>query len=324
MKAELLHKLKFVGKVFPMDLTLQFSPQKLILPYYHTVSASPRAHYSELGYYREENIFKNDLDFFQKNFESVPIDKLDYSKPSFHLTFDDGLKENFAVVASLLHQRNIHATFFINSDFIDNKKMFIRHKISLIISEIKNSDHNKLLVANFLQCDEKNIFEKINALKDEKIVEDVADLIKLDIENYLQTEQPYLSILDLKEMKKMGFKIGNHSSNHPRFSGIQFSAQKKEILKVNNFLNHEISEEEFYFSFPFGDDLVAPEFFKWMYSEGKVLKSFGTSGLKMDHFSNHFHRILMEWEGFDACEIIKSEYLYYFVKVFFNKNKIRR
>lgn len=58
-------------------------------------------------------------------------------------------------------------------------------------------------------------------------MEDVADLIKLDIENYLQTEQPYLSILDLKEMKKMGFKIGNHSSNHPRFSGIQFSAQKR-------------------------------------------------------------------------------------------------
>ena len=82
--------------------------------------------------------------------------------------------------------------------------------------------------------------------------------------------------------------------------------------------------EELYFCFPFGDDSVEKEFFNWMFTEGKILKSFGTAGLKKDHFENHHHRILMEHKFLEASEIIKTEYIYYFLKSFFNKNKIRR
>ncbi|NRS91499.1 peptidoglycan/xylan/chitin deacetylase (PgdA/CDA1 family) [Chryseobacterium sp. 16F] len=125
-------------------------------------------------------------------------------------------------------------------------------------------------------------------------------------------------------MKKMGFAIGNHSRSHARFPKIDFEIQKAELLEANSILLKENLSEDLNFCFPFGDDSVNNEFFEWMYSEANILKSFGTAGLKKDHFINHLHRILMEHENFDASEIIKSEYIYYFLKSFFNKNKIRR
>ena len=324
MRVEILNKIKYIGKIFSTDLALKLSPQKLILPYYHTVTNSPKEHYKQLGYYRELEIFTNDLYFFQNNFESVSIGNLDDTKKSFHLSFDDGLKENFSIVAQLLKERKIHATFFINTDFIDNKNMFIRHKISLIINELKNSEINRKLVSDLLKVEEINLIEKINCIKINATVDEIASLIQINFKDYLEAEQPYLSLKELKEMKKMGFSIGNHSIDHPHFSNLNFAEQKYQVEYVNNFLSKEILQKELYFCFPFGDDLVENEFFEWMYSDSKILKSFGTSGLKKDHFEDHYHRILMEHPNLEAEDLIKAEYIYYFAKAFFNKNKIRR
>lgn len=315
---------KLINKILPLEQCSQISSQKMILPFYHTVSASPAAHFAELGYFRDKEIFENDLDFFTDNFESLELKDLDLSKKGFHLTFDDGLAENYSVVAQMLYIRKIHATFFINLDFIDNKRMFIRHKISLILREIRDSEFDRKTISELLEVDETLLHDKINTLKNENEVNEIADRLGIDFENYLQEHQPYLSLNELKEMMKMGFTIGNHCSSHARFSEITFENQKEEVQLVNEFLNKELSIDELYFCFPFGDDLINNEFFNWLYSEGQILKSFGTAGLKKDYFANHYHRILFEDSRLSAEEIVKFEYFYYFIKSFLNKNIISR
>lgn len=323
MRAHYFKIAKLINKVLSLEQCSKISSQKMILPFYHTVSGAPLPHFSELGYYREQEMFNKDLDFFQNNFVSVDIHDLDYSKKSFHLSFDDGLAENYSI-AQLLSARKIHATFFINLDFIDNRKMFIRHKISIILNELKKSELSRKLISELMKTEEINVFNKVEELKDEEIVDKITGLLRIDFDDYLHSQKPYLSMEELKEIKKMGFTIGNHSCSHPHFSKIPFENQKKEIKVVNDFINNELSIEDVFFCFPFGDDLVKNEFFEWMYSDGKILKSFGTAGLKKDHFANHYHRILLENSQLQAEEIVKFEYFYYFIKSFLNKNKINR
>ncbi|QBO59151.1 polysaccharide deacetylase family protein [Chryseobacterium salivictor] len=317
------NRMKKAAKFLPMETCFKMSPHKMILPYYHTVTDSPKPHYSNLGYFRDKNDFIRDLDFFQNNFQSVGIENLDFSRKTFHLSFDDGLAENYSIVAQLLYEQKVHATFFVNSNFIDNKEMFIRHKVSLIMSEAKKSPSCRTLLSGYLKTEEKNIDSVLLMENNENTVNKLGSLLLLNFEDYLKAQKPYLTTHNLKEMAKMGFTIGNHSTRHFRFSSLKFAEQKKDIFEANSFLK-ELNIEYLYFCFPYGDDLVPNELFDWMYLEADILKSFGTSGLKRDGHKNHYHRILMEDQKWKAEEIIKFEYLYYFMKRFFNKNKTRR
>ena len=58
------------------------------------------------------------------------------SQGKVFLSFDDGLREVYTIIAPILKERGLPATFFITTDFIDNKKLFYRNKASLLIEAI--------------------------------------------------------------------------------------------------------------------------------------------------------------------------------------------
>ena len=96
--------------------------------------------------------FKEDLDFLLKHYKSISLQELITLNKSgkaitencFHITFDDGLKEFYTVVAPILKERGVHATVFLNSNFIDNKELFFRFKASIIFEETGNPEVLKL------------------------------------------------------------------------------------------------------------------------------------------------------------------------------------
>ena len=311
-------------KRLPLNFYRNLISSRLILPFYHTVTTRPKPHISELKYYRTKEMFIHDLNFFMNNYKSVPIEALNFSSNAFHLSFDDGMSEVFTEIFPLLHQHKIHATFFVNSDFVDNKKMFYKHKISLIISELKKSEYYMQQVSNFLGCDLSETVTYIFNIKNEQIIDEIAAKIHISFADYLRDNTPYLTTDQLKILKKEGFTIGNHSKSHHNFNQLSFQDQKRELAEVNEFLKNKHLAEDLFFAFPFGDHQIENKFFNWMYNEGNIKSSFGVSGLKNDMFQKHHHRILMEYEGHTAEEIIKFEYFYYLLKIPFFKNKIKR
>ena len=50
---------------------------------------------------------------------------------------------NFDTALNFLKPNNIDATFFVVNEFVDNKKMFYRHKASLIVDAINNNNNKK-------------------------------------------------------------------------------------------------------------------------------------------------------------------------------------
>ena len=76
------------------------------------------------------------------------------------------------------------------------------------------------------------------------------------------------------------------------------------------------------FAFPFSSDMLSNAFFKKM--ENQMDISFGTSGLKLDPFSNHLHRFPMEGTRYSPQTLVRSAYFYYWIKRYRNKHVLDR
>src|SRR5437868_11346983 len=130
--------------LLPSSIVKKISPVKTLLPYHHLVSDEDLLHIKHLYAYKSSTQFRNDLDYLLKNFHPVSADELSKAintgeetpSNSFLLTFDDGFKEVYDVISPILLEKGIPAVFFVNPAFIDNKELFYRCKISLVIEEL--------------------------------------------------------------------------------------------------------------------------------------------------------------------------------------------
>ncbi len=134
---------------------INISKQQLILPFYHLVSDSEPNFVS--GLYKPKTIqqFKTDLDCFLKYYQPITLEqvihynkgKIKLEKPSFHLTFDDGLSNFYHIVAPILIEKKIPATVFLNTDFVDNKALFYRYE------EVLKNQHSTFNTQTFLSTE---------------------------------------------------------------------------------------------------------------------------------------------------------------------------
>ena len=306
--------------LWSMKRLIKSSGHSMLFPFYHAVTDENPIHIKNLYTPRGIQDFKNDLDFLLKNYQSISLERLIALKKSgevvnenyFHLTFDDGLSEFYEVVAPLLKEKKIHATVFLNSDFIDNKKLFFRFKASILFEKLKD----------------------ISILKWSFLEEDLLDQLALkhgvDFDAYLTENKPYLTSSQIKELIADGFTFGAHSSNHPLYKELSLEQQimqTKESLAVisSNFgLDYKV------FSFPFTDDGVSISFFDVISKETAL--TFGCAGLKEDSVASNIQRIPMEGHSYNPLkgraksgqQIIKEEYLYCLLKAIVGKHKIVR
>ncbi len=330
--------LKYVHRIFPLEMLIKLTSQKLILPFYHTISNHRLPHISNLYTIKNIRQFEDDLDFLCKHYQPISINELEnyiyneekIGKPKFHLTFDDGLKEIYTEIAPILERKGIPATIFINTDFIDNGELFYRYKVSLLIEKIRNDQPNavlkisnrwKLKECNFQEIEKKLLSFNINNVTE---IDEIARLIQVDFTEFLKTEQPYLTENQIEQLIKRGFAFGSHSLNHPFFKDINPSERKRQITESFKFIEQIFSINCSYFSFPFSDEAIDRQFLLWLHNNANCRLSFGISGMKRDCTKFHLHRIPFEHTLPKACDIIKKEYLYYIIKFFFNKNKILR
>ena len=241
----LLKKTGFLLDMIPLNLLIKITNNKILLPFYHTVSNDKIQHIDNLYSIRDIDLFINDLDFFCKYYNPISIDELHQiilenkkiSRPVFHLTFDDGLKEIYTIIAPILHKKGIPATFFVNTDFIDNEDLFYRFKISLIIQLLNEVSDNELISKVSAQLKISNssrneIIEKLELLTfaDLELIDTIGIILKIDFKVFLSKNKPYLSSSEIIELKEKGFTFGSHSLNHPLFKDLSFNQQKTQIL----------------------------------------------------------------------------------------------
>ena len=314
---------KQFGKLIPVQSLLKLNTP-VFLPFYHVVSNKKLPHIVNYNY-RNIARFENELDFYLKHFKPVSLSELISVKNTrekiFHLSFDDGLKECAEIISPVLLRKGIPATFFVNTGFVDNQRLFHKYKASLIFNRLNeisfpkaeqilkrhNLNGNEILRVSFLQ---------------ENILDEVAAEIEIDFNDFLKNKKPYLTTKHLLQLKTEGFSIGAHSFNHPEFWKISENEQLDEVKKSMHWLVDKINPEIKAFSFPFTDSGVSHHVLNTLKSEKICDVTFGTAGIKYDEFDFHFQRYPVEKEG-DFMLNLKEELVYFWLRKLIGKATVK-
>ena len=324
-------------KFIPMNLLSKMTSQSVVLPFYHTVSDSESIHIKHLYQIKSVTQFEKELDFLLKNFK--PIDFLEYRKcilediplkNRFLLTFDDGLKEFYTIVAPILKRKGIPAMNFLNSAFVDNKDLFYRYKVSVLIEKLHTSTFSvstqQFINQWFLEqgiSHDKNYKGLLSVTYQQKEKLDIlAQIISVDFKDYLNEEEPYLTTKQINELIQQGFHFGAHSIDHPPYHKIPLEEQLRQTKESIHNISTDFKLKYNTFSFPFTDFNVSKTFFNEL--KFNVGLTFGCAGLKNDSVNFNKQRIPFEIDGYNGEEILRGEYLYYIFKSLFNKNTIHR
>lgn len=328
-----------IASILPLKSVIKFSNVNLVLPFYHTVSNEQLTHIKHLYEPRTVKQFENDIDFLLKNFNPASLEELlknskqetiRNKKPSFHLSFDDGLKQVKTVVAPILKRKGIPATVFCNTAFIDNNDLFFRFKESLLVNHIeviKESDIDFANISEILKSKVNNksdLSKNILSIKylDRCSLDDLAIHVDFSFDKYLKNNDVYLSSDDISELQKDGFSIGSHSIDHPNFIDLFIDEQFNQIKESSATISKKFKPKINTFSFPFTDYGVQAKLLDKMHNQNIIDISFGCAGMKGGRFSQHFQRIPMEIEGRTGEDIIKFEYLYYILKKIVGKSNL--
>jgi len=310
----------------------------IFLPFYHTVSDKRLTHIEPLYAVKNVKTFKQDLDYLLTHFQPISIEDLvqhinqkqPISTPSFHLTFDDGLRECAEIIAPILKKKGIPASFFINPPFVDNQALFYRYKVGILLSKIQSNTVSEIELksaAIFLKykkiwkIDLKTSLLTLNHTH-QTILDQIAEHFGIDYNLFLNQQRPYMTTSQIKTLQNDGFHIGAHSMNHPKYDSIPLQQQLNQTLNSANYIQQHFPSSINSFAFPFSSDGVNNDFFNAANLELDI--TFGTSGLKLDSAPKHLHRFPMEGKTLSASQLIKSEYLYYLIKRQFGKHIYNR
>ena len=299
--------------VLPLGVLTALTGQQFIIPFYHIVSDGDCPHVRHLYRFKSVKEFETDLDYLTRHYQ--PIGAVDLSdvvagkyagKKIMLLTFDDGLREMHDIVAPILLRKGIPAIFFLNNDFIDNRALMFRYKVSLAKEWGRST---------------QRMFDSKTAKQFQQEI-DISLTQRFD--TFLKDYQPYMTSKQIMSLLDKGFSIGSHSCDHPYYSTLTLEEQLKETLSSMDGLQKDFDLQERLFAFPFTDDGVSNAFFDKIFNEGKVDFSFGGAGIKEDTHPRHFQRIPMEGWDTTAEQTLKSEYLYYLLRMPLFKNQIKR
>src|SRR5436190_4245966 len=196
-------------------------PAGVFFPCGHSVSDIAPLHVRHL--YRIPGIakFKSDIDLLGRRYQPLQLSELEPipflhhkngAAQYFVLSFDDGMREVYDVIAQILREKGIPAIFFLNSATIDNKQLMWRHKVSLLIARAQQEPAR--VPPQLSVCSGESLRAKLLALRfaDERILDDIARFFELDFSEYLRGSQPYLTTGQILELARAGFEFGAHSA----------------------------------------------------------------------------------------------------------------
>lgn len=322
--------LSFFSPFLNLERMARRSPIRLVFPFYHAVNDNPGGHLKHLYPIKSRKSFIRDLDKLLRYYDPVSPEifisgSLHRQECGFILSFDDGLREVKEIIAPVLLSKGIPAIFFLNNRFIDNKALFFRYKVSLIIdrlkiNELSNNEFKEIADITGMKGlkGSNDLIKKLLGVnfQNRLVLDTIASFLGMDFEEFLEQKRPYMESSEIRELQEQGFFIGAHSREHPEFFNLTMESQLEEIIESVSDLRKRFDLNYSFFAFPFTDYGVHSRVFEKLYrvQAGILDAGFGTSGFRIQGDIPHFQRLSMEKYRGDSEKIIKTEYLYFKMK----------
>jgi peptidoglycan/xylan/chitin deacetylase (PgdA/CDA1 family) len=328
---------RIICNTIPFQALIYCTGRRLFLPFYHTISDTNLPHIQHLYKVKSPKEFEKELDFILKYYKPITTTELTdltvnqekIRKRVFLLSFDDGLREMYDIVFPILRRKGVPALFFLNSAFIDNKDLFFRYKASVLYDALI---HTNSSVLNRMEKKTGRSFASNPEIRNwllaipytnRNYLDELAQNIDLDFQQYLIDQKPYLTSSQVLEMAQCGFDFGAHSIDHPYFSELSLTEQLHQANESLKYVYQKLGRKHPSFSFPFFDNEVSKSFYEKLHSDTNPCSPhliFGSSGMKNDEFPYVLHRLCMEKSGTSGPNFIYTEYIKYIIKAILHKN----
>jgi peptidoglycan/xylan/chitin deacetylase (PgdA/CDA1 family) len=298
-------------------------------PNYHAVSDADMPHVKQLFTIRTSQQFKADLDFFLSNYTPVSLGDVNAAlsggralpRNPMMLTVDDGFREAHDIMAPILLAKGCPAAFYLCSDFIDNKTLNWRSKISLLIEALAETTAvQKLKLASFLDLQRsppssQELATAIRSIKyrQRHLLDACATALDMSFEEYLQSRRPYMTSSNVASLLKQGFDIGSHSIDHPLFNELTEQECLNQATTCMNLLEESFGVRLRSFAHPFSNVGLSQRHIRQLLEEGGFKIILGTSGGKVDIDKRVIHRNAIEDSKQRSAEHIVADYLARFV-----------
>ncbi|HLZ16355.1 MAG TPA: polysaccharide deacetylase family protein [Cyclobacteriaceae bacterium] len=308
--------------------------------YYHIVSDHEVPHVSSLYSFRSVREFTRDLEVFLRFFRAISLQDLLSSldgkkvlpRNSFLLTFDDGLKECYEVIAPILKKKGVPAVFFLCKAFVDNKAMAYDHKKSLLASALRQKRLTPAMASRahaLMRSFNGSAPDILTALlsvsyQQREVLDSMAELLGVNFADYLKSARPYLNADQAEELMKAGHALGAHSIDHPRYSDLQLNEQLHQTRESVQFVKDQFAIKYGAFAFPSSDANVSKRFYDEALGKNGLDVCFGNHGLMKDCIPRSLQRSAMEKTWMPAEAILGKSYLRRFAKRFTGQLVVQR
>jgi peptidoglycan/xylan/chitin deacetylase (PgdA/CDA1 family) len=288
------------------------------------VSDAHVPHVSNLYRFRTIKEFTSDVEFFARNFEPVTLNDIvdalngrrTLSRFCFHLTFDDGFREMYDVVAPILQRAGVPATFFLNTAFLDGGGLAHFNALSVLLDQMQSrqSCASAASLKSILPAPKSGyttLRERVLSIgyAQKSLVRALAEALDFDLDQYVCEVRPHLTSEQIATLLNRGFSIGAHSHDHPLYADLSLSEQLTQTRMSMELLESRFRVSPKAFAFPHNDSGVRDEFFTAVFSEPLLDVSFGTSGLVTHRHPRNIQRVSMEKTPASAGRILAWQFM---------------
>lgn len=234
---------------------------------YHVVTDRVPPHVVHLDRFKTPAEFERDLVWLKRNrrLVSFPEALAEYesgrvrAKPPVLVSFDDGYAECFSVIRPLLLEHKIPAVFFITRDFIDNRRLFYRNKVSLAIEALKGMEAGRAeeLALEFTDGPAEGLVAWLRArtFYDDGLLDDFCARAGVDLAAYLAERRPFMTAEQVRQLAADGFTIGGHTLAHPYLHALRTPEEvETQIVESCRYAAEFNGEGRIPFAFPFRGD----------------------------------------------------------------------
>lgn len=291
------------------------------MPTYHLVTDGEEvAHTRHLYRHRSARQFEADLDLLLQTFSPLTLDALvqhledDEPLPrhAMFLSFDDGLRQQYEIVAPILRRKGVPATFFITRDFVDNAALFYRFKASLLVDALMAADEHQLArVGGHLQLPRPDLDCCAAAVlgvgyANRAVLDVLAAILELDFDAYLADRRPFMTSGEIASLVAAGFSVGAHGLDHAPHGELSLEQQLRQMRESVEFVRSTFAAGPAAFAFPFSDAGVGAAFFEAAYASEGLAVSFATGARTQRQWRRNLRRTNMDYRQGSASQVLRS------------------
>jgi peptidoglycan/xylan/chitin deacetylase (PgdA/CDA1 family) len=181
------------------------------------------------------------------------------------LTFDDGYSESHEVIAPILEELGIPATFFVAPALIDRRVLGAWDRIAYLVKKVQAKRFQFRGHEFSLEKGTRNIYLQLgrmsqNSIPDQgdEFVNELALSLGISLPTAEEQSRELLTWNQIRDLERRGFSIGCHGFSHRVLSSLSREEQEDEILLARARLTAE-GLSHFSFAYPFG----SPKSYSW-------------------------------------------------------------